>query len=59
MEILANLFGSWWPAVELTGWTLIKVVAIVLPLMVICKYALGQIAWVILACCNRLQMRLS
>jgi NADH-quinone oxidoreductase subunit H len=38
MEILANLFGSWWPAVELTGWTLIKVVAIVLPLMIAVAY---------------------
>jgi len=33
MEWLANLFGSYWPGVELTGWTLIKIVAIVAPLM--------------------------
>ncbi len=33
MEWISQLFGSYWPAVELTGWTLIKIVAIVLPLM--------------------------
>lgn len=38
MEMLAGLFGSWWPAVQLTSWTLIKIVAIVLPLMISVAY---------------------
>jgi NADH-quinone oxidoreductase subunit H len=38
MEMLANLFGSYWPAVEITGWTLIKIVAIVVPLMLCVAY---------------------
>lgn len=38
MEFIANLFGSYWPAVELTSWTLIKIVAIVLPLMIAVAY---------------------
>ncbi|HYN53687.1 MAG TPA: NADH-quinone oxidoreductase subunit NuoH [Methylotenera sp.] len=42
MELLANLFGSYWPAVEITGWTLIKIVAIVVPLM-------GAVAYLTLA----------
>ena len=42
MEWLSNLFGSYWPAVEVTGWTLIKIVAIVLPLM-------GAVAYLTLA----------
>ena len=42
MDFLAHLFGSYWPAVELTGWTLIKIIAIVLPLM-------GAIAYLTLA----------
>lgn len=42
MEWLSNLFGSYWPAVEITGWTLIKIVAIVLPLM-------GAVAYLTLA----------
>ena len=42
MEWLANLFGSYWPGVELTGWTLIKIVAIVAPLM-------GAVAYLTLA----------
>ncbi len=42
MELLANLFGSYWPAVEITGWTLIKIVAIVAPLM-------GAVAYLTLA----------
>jgi NADH-quinone oxidoreductase subunit H len=33
MEFLANLFGTAWPTVQTVGWTLIKIVAIVLPLM--------------------------
>ncbi|MEQ1767742.1 MAG: complex I subunit 1 family protein, partial [Methylotenera sp.] len=42
MEWLANLFGSYWPAVQLTVWTLLKIVAIVAPLM-------GAIAYLTLA----------
>lgn len=42
LDWLANLFGSYWPAVEITGWTLIKIVAIVLPLM-------GAVAYLTLA----------
>ena len=42
MEWLANLFGSYWPAVEITSWTLIKIVAIVAPLM-------GAVAYLTLA----------
>jgi NADH-quinone oxidoreductase subunit H len=38
----ANLFGSYWPAIQLTVWTLIKIVAIVAPLM-------GGIAYLTLA----------
>lgn len=33
MAFLEHLFGIYWPSVELTGWTLIKIIAIVLPLM--------------------------
>ena len=42
MEWLAQLFGVYWPSVELTAWTLIKIVAIVLPLM-------GAVAYLTLA----------
>ncbi|HQO17037.1 MAG TPA: NADH-quinone oxidoreductase subunit NuoH [Methylotenera sp.] len=42
MNILANIFGSYWPAVQLTGWTLIKIIAIVAPLM-------GAVAYLTLA----------
>lgn len=42
MQMLANFFGTWWPSVHLTGWTLIKIVAIVAPLM-------GAIAYLTLA----------
>ena len=42
MEWFANLFGSYWPAVEITGWTLIKIVLIVAPLM-------GAVAYLTLA----------
>jgi NADH-quinone oxidoreductase subunit H len=38
MEWLAQLFGSYWPNVELAGWTLMKIVAIVAPLMVAVAY---------------------
>lgn len=38
MEWLAQLFGSYWPNVELVSWTLIKIVAIVAPLMVAIAY---------------------
>ncbi len=42
LNILANIFGSYWPAVQLTGWTLIKIIAIVAPLM-------GAVAYLTLA----------
>ena len=42
MEWFVNLFGSYWPAVEITGWTLIKIVLIVAPLM-------GAVAYLTLA----------
>jgi NADH-quinone oxidoreductase subunit H len=42
MEFFADLFGSYWPEVSLTAWTLIKIVAIVLPLM-------GAVAYLTLA----------
>src|SRR3989338_1874002 len=42
MEWLTHLFGDYWPAVELTAWTLIKIVAIVAPLM-------GAVAYLTLA----------
>lgn len=38
MEWLAQLFGSYWPNVELVSWTLIKIIAIVGPLMVAVAY---------------------
>jgi NADH-quinone oxidoreductase subunit H len=42
LDQLALLFGSWWPYVSVTAWTLIKIVAIVLPLM-------GAVAYLTLA----------
>jgi len=39
---LENLFGSWWPEVSLTAWTVIKILIIVLPLM-------GAVAYLTLA----------
>jgi NADH-quinone oxidoreductase subunit H len=42
LSYFANLFGAYWPAVQLTVWTLIKIVAIVLPLM-------GAVAYLTLA----------
>jgi NADH-quinone oxidoreductase subunit H len=42
MMALQNIFGSWWPAVSLASWTLIKIVAIVAPLM-------GAVAYLTLA----------
>jgi NADH-quinone oxidoreductase subunit H len=42
LSFFANLFGDYWPAVQLTVWTLIKIVAIVAPLM-------GAIAYLTLA----------
>lgn len=42
MAWLAEFFGVYWPGVELTAWTLIKIVAIVLPLM-------GTVAYLTLA----------
>ncbi len=38
MEFFAELFGSYWPEVSLTAWTLIKIVAIVAPLMAAVAY---------------------
>jgi NADH-quinone oxidoreductase subunit H len=38
MEFIANLFGSYWPFVQITVWTLMKIVAIVLPLMICVAY---------------------
>jgi NADH-quinone oxidoreductase subunit H len=42
MDFFEQLFGSYWPEVSLTVWTLIKIVAIVAPLM-------GAIAYLTLA----------
>lgn len=42
MAWFAILFGTYWPAVEITIWTLLKIVAIVLPLM-------GAVAYLTLA----------
>lgn len=33
MQFFSDLFGSYWPEVQLVSWTLLKIVAIVLPLM--------------------------
>lgn len=38
MEFLAQLFGSYWLSIELAGWTLIKIIAIVAPLMIAIAY---------------------
>lgn len=38
MDMLASFFGEYWPAVEITTWTLIKIVAIVVPLMLAVAY---------------------
>lgn len=38
MEWLAQLLGGYWPNVELVGWTLIKIFAIVGPLMIAVAY---------------------
>lgn len=38
MEWFAQLFGDYWPNVELVGWTLIKIIAIVGPLMIAVAY---------------------
>lgn len=38
MEWFAQLFGSYWPNVQLLSWTLIKIVAIVAPLMIAVAY---------------------
>ena len=42
LNFFSGIFGSYWPAVQLTSWTLIKIVAIVLPLM-------GAVAYLTLA----------
>lgn len=41
-DFFAHLFGSYWPAVSLTSWTLFKIVVIVAPLM-------GAVAYLTLA----------
>jgi NADH-quinone oxidoreductase subunit H len=38
MDFFIQFFGSYWPAIELTVWTLIKIIAIVLPLMIAIAY---------------------
>ena len=38
MQFFAELFGSYWADVQLVVWTLIKIVAIVLPLMIAVAY---------------------
>lgn len=38
MQFFAELFGSYWTDVQLVAWTLIKIVAIVLPLMICVAY---------------------
>ena len=38
LTMCAQLFGDYWPAVQLTIWTLIKIVAIVAPLMMSVAY---------------------
>ncbi len=38
MEWFAQFFGDYWPNVELVGWTLIKIIAIVGPLMIAIAY---------------------
>ncbi|MGZ8270137.1 MAG: NADH-quinone oxidoreductase subunit NuoH [Methylophilus sp.] len=38
MDFLANIFGDNWPALQTVVWTLIKIVAIVLPLMIAIAY---------------------
>jgi NADH-quinone oxidoreductase subunit H len=38
MEWFAQLFGSYWPNIQLVSWTLIKIIAIVAPLMIAVAY---------------------
>lgn len=38
MDFLANIFGGYWPALQTVVWTLVKIVAIVLPLMIAVAY---------------------
>ncbi|HSH87113.1 MAG: NADH-quinone oxidoreductase subunit NuoH [Methylophilus sp.] len=38
MQFFSELFGSYWPDVQLATWTLVKIVAIVLPLMICVAY---------------------
>ncbi|EUJ10874.1 NADH:ubiquinone oxidoreductase subunit 1 (chain H) [Methylophilaceae bacterium 11] len=38
MAFLAQFFGEYWPSVQTVTWTLIKIVAIVLPLMIAVAY---------------------
>jgi len=42
MDFFPNLFGSYWPAISVTAWTLLKIVLIVAPLM-------GAVAYLTLA----------
>ncbi|MGP1718628.1 MAG: NADH-quinone oxidoreductase subunit NuoH [Methylophilus sp.] len=38
MQFFSELFGSYWPDVQLVAWTLVKIIAIVLPLMICVAY---------------------
>lgn len=38
MMSLQHFFGSWWPGIAITTWTLVKIVAIVVPLMLCVAY---------------------
>ncbi|MFM8812324.1 MAG: NADH-quinone oxidoreductase subunit NuoH [Methylophilaceae bacterium] len=38
LNFLALQFGSWWPYVSVTAWTLLKIVSIVLPMMCAVSY---------------------
>ncbi|MDG2293976.1 MAG: NADH-quinone oxidoreductase subunit H, partial [Methylophilaceae bacterium] len=38
MEWLSQLFGSYWQNVQMVGWTLVKIIAIVGPLMIAVAY---------------------
>ena len=49
LDFGAGIFGEYWDGVLLTTWTLIKIVAIVLPLMIAVAYTTLQdrpeVAW--------------
>lgn len=38
LNTLAGFFGNYWSPIQTTGWTLIKIVGIVLPLMAAVAY---------------------